>query len=63
MLRSLYPALILVLMAAAACQKDPHDPETWIEKLDDPADLDEAVRHLERLKHPSAIAPLAWIAS
>ncbi|MBI4510793.1 MAG: HEAT repeat domain-containing protein [Deltaproteobacteria bacterium] len=56
----LVPFLAAILLAS--CEKDPHDPETWVPKLNDVADWREAVRNLERLKEPGTIKPLsaAW---
>lgn len=52
-------ALVLAgLFALPACDKDPNDPDTWIDKLDDNSEVDEAVRNLGRLKDPKAIKPL-----
>ncbi|MEM9488726.1 MAG: HEAT repeat domain-containing protein [Myxococcota bacterium] len=62
-------ALALIIPALAAlvltgCPKDEYDPQTWIEKLDDPNPqaVDEAIRRLQRLKDPVAVGPLgeAW---
>jgi HEAT repeat protein len=57
-------ALAVVALFLAACEKDPHDPETWIPKLKDSnvQTVDEAVRHLNRLKDLRAVRPLgeAW---
>lgn len=62
-------ALILITTLAlalptAGCPSDPYDPQTWIEKLDDPDNrvVEDAITQLQRLKDPAAIAPLgeAW---
>jgi HEAT repeat protein len=52
----------VVLLSTAACEKDPHDAQTWIDKLGNRADLNESLRNLERLKDPKSIKPLgkAW---
>lgn len=56
-------AALAALVLVPACEKDPHDAQTWIDKLDDPTELDEAVRNLERLKDPRGIKPLGalWL--
>lgn len=54
-------ALLVALVAVAlgGCPADPYDPNTWIEKLDNPAELDQAITELQRLKDPVAVKPLA----
>src|SRR5262245_41970241 len=61
-LRAPFAAVAAILLAASGCEKDPHDAATWIDKLDERAELNEAIRNLERLKDPRAIKPLgeAW---
>ncbi len=51
-----------LLLLAAACEKDPNDPQTWIDKLDDRGSLNESLRRLERMGDPRSIKPLgeAW---
>lgn len=44
-----------------ACEKDPNEAQTWIDKLDDAREAEEAVRNLERLKDPKAIKPLGKV--
>jgi HEAT repeat protein len=51
----------LVLLTLTACPKDPYDPKTWIDKLDDPAEVEGAVSRLADLKDPKAIAPLGKV--
>lgn len=51
----------LFLISLTGCPADPYDPETWIEKLDDPGEVEQAVTKLEELKDPVAIKPLAKI--
>jgi HEAT repeat protein len=53
-------AAALAVLLFGACEKDPHDADTWIDKLDtrDRTELNEALRHLDRLKDPKAIGPL-----
>jgi hypothetical protein len=55
-------AVLLLGGLSLACEKDPNDPQTWIERLDERAGLNEALRHLERMDDPRAIKPLgeAW---
>ena len=48
-------------LALMGCPEDPFDPETWIEKLDDPAELDKAITELQRLDDPVAIKPLSKV--
>jgi hypothetical protein len=57
-MRRVLPLLLWLSAAALGCEKDPHDAQTWIDKLDDPREVDEAIRNLERLKDPKAIKPL-----
>jgi HEAT repeat protein len=54
--------LAAVMLLVAACEKDPHDPKTWIPKLDNTNSLREAVQNLDRLKDLQAVKPLgeAW---
>jgi HEAT repeat protein/PBS lyase HEAT-like repeat-containing protein len=54
--------LVPVLVSVLACEKDPNDPQTWIDKLDDRSSLNEALHHLSRLNDPRSIKPLgdAW---
>jgi HEAT repeat protein len=50
------------LLTLSACPKDEYDPDTWIDKLDDPESADEfnyAITKLEQLRDPKAIGPLA----
>lgn len=54
-------ALSCSLATLTGCPKDPFDPETWIEKLDDPKEVERSVQELERLRDPVAIKPLAAI--
>jgi HEAT repeat protein len=61
------PAARVVVLAAAAllaaaCEKDPNDPQTWVDKLGDRAEQNEALRHLEHMADPSTVKPLgeAW---
>jgi HEAT repeat protein len=56
-------AIGLVLVGVlASCEKDPGDPQTWIDKLDDRKEMNDALRHLERMGDPSSVKPLgeAW---
>lgn len=50
------------LALLAGCPDDPYNAETWIEKLDDPKEVDRAVTELEHLCDPKAIPALgkAW---
>jgi HEAT repeat protein len=52
---------MLLAMAATGCPSDEHDPQTWIEKLDDPRESQEAIIKLQRLKDPVAIKPLGQL--
>ncbi len=57
---------ILALFAAStvalsACEKDPYDPQTWIDKLDDSTARSEAIVKLDQLHCPEAITPLGKI--
>jgi HEAT repeat protein len=57
---SLAAAAACAALLLAGCPKDPYDPATWVDKLDDqdPAERAEAVTHLQQLKDPAAIKPL-----
>ncbi|RMH42984.1 MAG: HEAT repeat domain-containing protein, partial [Deltaproteobacteria bacterium] len=48
----------LLIALTAGCPKDPYDPDTWIEKLDEPKEAGEALQRLQQLKDPKAIKPL-----
>lgn len=54
-------AFSIIAMFSSGCSSDPYDPKTWIEKLDDPAELEEAITHLTQLNCPEAIKPLGKI--
>jgi HEAT repeat protein len=58
MSRVLVAVMLTGSILVPACEKDPNEPETWIDKLDDNTEVDEAVRNLGRLKDPKAIKPL-----
>jgi hypothetical protein len=62
MAKARFAATALVLFVFAGCEKDPADPQTWVDKLDDRKDLNEALRHLERMGDPHTVKPLgeAW---
>ncbi len=53
--------LIVSSFIGSACSSDPYDPQTWIDKLDNAGDLEEAITALERLNCPEAIKPLGKI--
>jgi HEAT repeat protein len=48
----------LAVLFVVGCVADPQDPKTWIKKLDDPREKDEAVINLVKLKDPSAVPAL-----
>jgi HEAT repeat protein len=54
-------ATALLALTLAGCPQDDRDPQTWIEKLDDPGETQAAVTWLQRLKDPVAIKPLAKV--
>lgn len=56
-----YLAATFLALAATGCPSDEHDPQTWIEKLDDRREAQEAIVKLQRLKDPVAIKPLAKV--
>jgi hypothetical protein len=56
-----YLAATCLALAATGCPADEHDPQTWIEKLDDRREAQEAIVKLQRLKDPVAIKPLAKV--
>lgn len=60
--RSIFCVAVAALLTAAACEKDPFDPSTYYDKLNDPRTYDDAVRNLERLRDLKAVKPLgkAW---
>ncbi len=47
-----------LLLGTAGCPKDEYDPQTWVDKLDEPAEAAEALQRLQQLKDPRAIKPL-----
>ena len=51
-------AAALLCSAAIACDKDPDDPQTWIEQLDDRAKMPEALQRLEYMADPRSVKPL-----
>src|SRR5215470_5899948 len=53
---------LAVALLVTACEKDPNDPQTWVDKLGDRQEQNEALRHLERMDDPSTLKPLgeAW---
>ena len=51
----------LFLLTLSACPKDPYEADTWIDKLDDPAEVQKAVDKLGDLGDPKAIAPLGRV--
>jgi len=55
-------AAALLCSAAAGCDKDPDDPQTWVEQLDDRAKIPEALQRLEYMADPRSVKPLgeAW---
>jgi tetratricopeptide (TPR) repeat protein len=57
--RPLAAVAALSLVALTGCPDDPYDPNTWIEKLDNPSEVERAVTELERFEDPKAIEPLA----
>lgn len=59
---ALATAVCVSALALSGCPKDPYDPQTWVDKLDDPHEFDMAVTKLGDLGCPEAIEPLgkAW---
>lgn len=53
--------LVWALVFACACEKDPNDPQTWVDKLGDRSEQSEALHHLERMNDPGTIKPLGEI--
>jgi hypothetical protein len=53
--------LIVSSFMVSGCANDPYDPQTWIDKLDDAGELEEAITTLERLRCPEAIKPLGKV--
>jgi HEAT repeat protein len=49
---------VVAALFLVGCISDPRDPKTWIKKLDDPRDKDEAVIQLVKLKDPAAVPAL-----
>lgn len=50
-------ALSVALVASlAGCPDDPYDPQTWIDKLDDRAEVKNAITQLQRLKTEKGIS-------
>jgi HEAT repeats len=56
--RTLAFVALLATVGGAGCEKDPLDAQTWIDKLDDRKELNEALRRLDRLHDPRSIKPL-----
>jgi HEAT repeat protein len=56
-----YLAATFLVLAVAGCPSDPYDPQTWIDKLDDPGEAKQAILELQRLKDPVAIKPLGKV--
>lgn len=54
-----WTSVTVLTLLLAGCPADPYDPQTWIEKLDDPTELDNAITQLQRLADPVAIKPLS----
>ena len=55
---ALLVAAALMVVGATGCEK-PDDPQTWIKKLRDPKQGEQAVARLKKLADPVAIEPLA----
>jgi len=51
-------ASVSLFVFLAGCPKDEFDPDTWIDKLDDPAQAGDALQRLQQLKDPKAIKAL-----
>jgi HEAT repeat protein len=51
----------LFLLTLSGCPKDPYEADTWIDKLDDPKEVQEALQKLADLQDPKAIAPLGKV--
>jgi hypothetical protein len=51
--------LVAGLLGTAGCPDNPYEADTWIEKLDDPRELESAITKLEQLGDPKAIPALA----
>jgi hypothetical protein len=47
------------LLGTAGCPDNPYEADTWIEKLDDPRELENAITKIEQLGDPKAIPALA----
>lgn len=58
---SLLAASTVALSAMSACSKDPYDPKTWIDKLDDSSELEVAMTKLKELRCPEAITPVGKV--
>ncbi|HKA88159.1 MAG TPA: HEAT repeat domain-containing protein [Haliangiales bacterium] len=52
----------LVVLCCGACEKDPDDPQTWVDQLDDRSKMSEALARLEYMGDPRSVKPLgeAW---
>ncbi len=56
----MHAAITLSLtLLATGCPSDPYAADTWIDKLDDPNEVERAVTELQRLRDQKAIPPLA----
>jgi HEAT repeat protein len=49
---------LVAALLCVGCVADPRDPNTWIKKLDDPREKDEAVIQLTKLNDPAAVPAL-----
>ncbi len=57
----IFLAAALFALCSIGCVEDEFDPQTWIDKLEDPSETQNAITRLERLKDPVAIAPLSKV--
>jgi HEAT repeat protein len=57
--RRLLGVLALCAGLASGCEKDPNDPQTWVDKLGDRTAQNEALHRLERMADPASLKPLA----
>src|SRR5215475_7286355 len=57
--RAFLAVAVLAVFLIGGCEKDPNDPQTWVDKLGDRQEQNDALRRLEHFADPATIKPLA----